>query len=114
MFEEIKYHISRFKYWYKNKYQKITRGYSDEELWNLDATFVRWMLPRLKAFKEKTQGYPCDVSEDEWNDILNKIIKSFEVYMKDLPDDLEELRKDTETIKEGFKLFGERLYNLWW
>ena len=38
----------------KQKWQKLTRGYSDEELWNLDSTICEWLLPRLKSFKEKT------------------------------------------------------------
>ena len=40
--------------WLKNKYQKITRGFTDEEIWNLDNTIAKWLLPRLKYLKENT------------------------------------------------------------
>ena len=54
--------------WLRSKYQKVRRGYSDDELWNLDATIAEWIVPRLKTFKEKNCGYPIDVSsKEEWD-----------------------------------------------
>ena len=97
----------------KQKWQKLTRGYSDEELWNLDNTICKWLLPRLKAFKEKTIGYPPTLnSPKEWDDILEKIILALELYNSDLLNNSE--RAKSEQIKEGFELLSKYFRNLWW
>ena len=104
------------KHWIRNKYQKLTRGYSDDELWNLDATFVDWILPRLKAFKEHNIAYPIDLSSKEkWDEELDTMIKAFEYYKIDPFDvDKKERKKQDKIINKGFQLFGKRIHNLWW
>lgn len=102
--------------WIKNKYQKLTRGYSDKELWNLDATLAKWILPRLKAFKEHNIGYPSfKSSKEEWDAELETMIKAFEFYMID-PFDVNEKEREEQNkiIKKGFILFGKRIGHLWY
>ena len=107
--------VKKIEWWLKMKYQKLTRGFTDEELWNLDCAFVDWIVPRLKVFKEKTKGYPADVgSPEEWDKILDKIIEAFELYKQEPCDNLKQLRIDNQIIKEGFDLFAKRIHNLWW
>ena len=104
------------RWWIKSKYQKLTRGYSDDELWNLDATFVDWILPRLKTFKEHNIGFPIGFeTKEEWDKELDTMIKAFEYYKID-PFDLDEKerKRQDKIIKKGFQLFGKRLRNLWW
>lgn len=108
--------MKRILRWLKNKYQKLTRGYSDEELWSLDATFIKWILPRLKTYKEHSIGYPVFMkSKKKWDDELETMIKAFELYMED-PCDLGEKEREeqNEIIKKGFALFGKRIPNLWY
>ena len=102
----------KLKMWYK----KFTRGYSDIEIWNLDATIAKFVLPRLKALREGTCCYPPDLdSLDDWQIMLDKIIRAFELYLEDeWSDDPEVMKKQNEEIGEGFKLFGERFSQLWW
>ena len=101
------------KLYIKQKWQKLTRGYSDEELWNLDYTICKWLLPRLKTFKEETNSYPSTLtSPKEWDDILEKIILALELHSSDLPSNKEQTR--SEQIREGFELFGKYFWNLWW
>lgn len=106
--------IKYFKWWLKMKYQKVTRGYTDYEIWNLDCTFIDWTLPRLKMFKCKNKCHPIDLTAEEWDIILDKMIKAFELYRQEPGDDITQLKKDNRAIEEGFKLFGERMRNLWW
>ena len=47
-------------YWFF--WQRITRGFNDSETWNLDYTIAKLVLPRLKRFKELTNGIPGDFS----------------------------------------------------
>ena len=106
--------IKYFKWWLKLKYQKVTRGYTDSEIWNLDCTLTEWILPRLKTFKNETKGRPSNLTEKEWDIILDKMIKAFELYRQEPSDDVAQREKDNNAIKEGFKLFGECIYYLWW
>ena len=102
--------------WLKNKYQKITRGFTDEEIWNLDNTIAKWLLPRLKYLKENTCGYPPDLKTfEEWQDILQKMINAFELYNSDSNKfDLKQLKTEQEIIEEGIHLFGKYFGYLWW
>ena len=105
----------KLKWYIKQKWQKLTRGYSDEELWNLDSTICKWLLPRLKTFKEKTIGFPPTLnSPEEWGDILEKIILALELHVSDLPDSPEQVRIECKQIEEGLELFGKYFCNLWW
>lgn len=107
----------KLKWRIKQNWQKLTRGYSDEELWNLDSTICEWLLPRLKTFKEKTIGFPLDFSSlEEWKETIQKMIDAFELHISDLPDNLrtEEFKKESKLIQEGLELFGKYFNNLWW
>lgn len=97
------------------KQQRMTRGFDDTELWNLDATIIRFILPRLKAFAaEPTAGYPCRLEQDYpdckdynelwWNEIIPTMIKGLEEYLDDFS-------FDDET--EGMKLFFKYFTALW-
>lgn len=120
---------------YKIKWglQKIFRGYSDIEIWNLDDTIIDFVLPRLKVFRKQTNGYPPNLgSFEEWEDILDKIIWAFEYYNQDSTyfdlkekygDEktetgrfryLEEYEALEERAEEGFELFGKYFRNFWW
>ncbi len=98
----------------KQKWQKLTRGYSDEELWNLDYYLSRWIIPRLKTFKEQAVGFPPDLnSKKEWEDIIEKIIIAFELYISYIPDTPEQASKEGKQIREGLELFSKYFNNLW-
>jgi hypothetical protein len=91
----------------KSSYQKLTRGFSDEECWNLDYTIAKFILPRLKHFKKHNYGLPWrshkmingevvelmesekiydraidgSLTSEEWDDVLNNIIFAFEFIL---------------------------------
>lgn len=53
--------------------------YSD--LWNLDITIAKFVLPRLKKFKEEDDGCPRSEEMDtpeKWDEALYKMILAFE------------------------------------
>lgn len=69
----------RKKEWQK---QRIERGFDNTELWNLNYTMMKFMYPRIKAFREAFAGYPgCLNSEKEWEDILDKILDAFDIFL---------------------------------
>ncbi|MCK9596587.1 hypothetical protein M0R19_05345 [Candidatus Pacearchaeota archaeon] len=90
--------------------QRKTIGFDDSETWNLDLTIARFVLPRLKRFKEVTIAYPGSMTSEEWDEVLNKIICSFEILVSNGGIDLENF----ETYREGMELFYKCFQYLWW
>jgi hypothetical protein len=76
------YHtVGQFRNWTITKYQQLRYGVADSECWSLDYTFTRYMLPRLKHFRNmKRYSYPSDITPEEWERILDEIIWAFD-YM---------------------------------
>ena len=97
----------------KHLWQKFTRGFSDRDTWNLDVTTAKFVLPRLKRFKELTNGHPYELTWDEWLAILDKIIYALSVAASDKG--YYELSVDEgKKVQEGFELFGKYYGSLWW
>jgi len=64
-------------------YQILRYGVSNRECWNLSDTFTNFILPRLKHYKKMDRaGFPCELTKEEWEAILDEIIWTFE-YMKE-------------------------------
>lgn len=52
--------------------QRCKRGFDDSETWDLEDTFYRWLLPRLRRFKEVTMAYPMSYkSHTDWKKELS-------------------------------------------
>ena len=97
----------------RKKYNKKLRadlkqnGFDKSECWNLDITIAKFILPRLKHFRETTISYPStDIGLDGWHEILDKMIYSFDEILKD--DSTEHDKK-----QEGLELFAKYYVNLW-
>ena len=62
--------------------QRIERGFDDTEWYSLDHSILRFVLPRLKAFKE-CKSYPYEIkSHDEWLSIIDSMIREIEAYIE--------------------------------
>ena len=120
----IFYHLTHWPSFLSNRFwrflcQKLTRGWSDKDTWTLEHEIAKFALPRLKRFKEVTNGYPGDLSEELWNEMLDKMIFSLEYITKEFDLELEDAsieqqRKDAEKVQEGLELFGKHFWHLWW
>lgn len=67
---------------FRHLFQKLFRGYSDAELWDLEATLYLWLYPRLKAFRRmKRIGVPMGYTERNWEEFLKKSQKALERYL---------------------------------
>lgn len=96
-------------------WQRLTRGWDDSDTWSLDYQIAKFTLPRLKRFKEITNGYPADSAEVEWSAIIDKMIFAMELIVKsDGGSFLDETREDIDKMHEGLELFGTYFRNLWW
>lgn len=61
----IKENTKRFRRFVNRRWDIFKYGYSREDLWSLDYTIVRFVLPRLKAFREVSGGFPSSMFYDD-------------------------------------------------
>jgi hypothetical protein len=94
-------------------FQRLTRGWDDSQTWNLDARFSEYMLPRLRRFREIHCAYPCELTPEEWNAILDKMIFAMEWLSTDMLE-REETVEMWNKVQEGMELFGKFFTSLWW
>lgn len=97
------------------KFQRITRGFDDSELWNLYITIAKFISPRLKEFirqTNKTKCVPCTfVSYESWRTVLEKIDEAFEKVANIDEDEWGE--EEWNEIEQGIKFFSQYFFNLW-
>ena len=86
-------------------WQNLTWGWNETDVWSLDHTMAKWILPRLKYYRKIVHGYPSDFSRDnpdikavewhegeidpgfeEWKLVLDRIIQTFEWVILDASD----------------------------
>ena len=101
----------------------LTNNFFFEECWNLDMTLSALILPRLIHFRDNHCGTPgCVFEYDEkgnilneeegrqkWEEILDKMIWAFYLYIKE--EDCKE--ENNKQIDEGLELFAKYFYDLW-
>lgn len=124
----IKMIIEDLKFDIKMWWQRKTRGWSDLELWNLDDTVSKWIVPRLKAFRANTIGYPPDIEFIDWQIEIGEMIFGFEFndsewYEKNVFPIKDPAEKEAKMerykvlckrAENGRILFAKRFNNLWW
>ena len=92
--------------------------FSDSETWSLDWTIIKFILPRLRKFREVTDGYPTQFeSLDEWKSILDCMISGFEAGVLAEDDDGERICLSDEEhckVDESLKLLFKYFWCLWW
>lgn len=96
----------------KHWWQRRRKGWDDSETWSLDYTISRFIVPRLKRFGEIRNGYPVRLSEEGWDEILNKMIRAHEINIKDGEGVVEQ--EEWGEYEEGMKLFCDYYRDLWW
>lgn len=101
------------KRYIKHFFQRKTRGWDDSETWNLDVHTAKFILPRLKKFRELNNGYPQGYTEESWNDVLDEMIWAMgeiaagKQYIYD-----QEFNYDR--LKAALEVFGKHFLDLWW
>lgn len=66
------------RYFFKKIYQRCRYGFALEQVWEFRMWHSEIVVPRLKLLKERNMGYPGGLTNEEWHDILGKMIWSFE------------------------------------
>lgn len=88
----------------------------DKDLWSLDGTLAKYMLPRLVAFRDRFEGRsrPQNLeTSEEWVAIQNDIIYMLEYSILEFEADHRSFKYDMERVSRGEKLLGEYFLHLW-
>ena len=51
-------------YWLKHAYQRVKKGYSYRDLWNIDYWFLKTMPNMLEDFTKDLYGFPASMKEE--------------------------------------------------
>lgn len=78
------------------------------DIYGLYYTIAQYLVPRLKAFKKHNFSFPVYLTSKEWDKILDKMIKAFELINSD---DIG--TEDYANIDKGIKLFAEYYRDLY-
>ena len=121
------YKIKNLYYQIKYGFQRMFRGYDDTEVFNMDFPFIERYLKILKDFRKNHYGYPASITNEEWDNILDELIKHLTLMNEnnvivELKNGMpENFGPDYKTVSEimdrhkdeFFKLFSKWFYDLW-
>lgn len=124
---KVKYIIDKAYWSCRHGFQRMFKGYDSVDTFETFAKFVERYEKILIELRNHHWGHPGDLTEDEWNNILDEMIYHLhymdednlrEEFEKDVPDDwtvsLQTLSNVIEMHKdEFFKLFSEHFFSLW-
>ena len=130
----ISWPFYRFKSWLKDIYRKTSycfqrmfKGYDAVDTFELFAKFAERYENILKEYKANHYGYPADMTLEEWEAVIDKMIYHLH-YMnennvekelkKNVPEDWHPSSLTVYKIMEQHKneffvLFSKYFYNLW-
>lgn len=69
--------------WEEYAKQRKERGFDDSELWNLDCSIAKFILPRLERYQEIKCAHPAYLTEEEWTRRVGLMISAFKTYLYD-------------------------------
>jgi hypothetical protein len=100
-------------------FQRLFRGYSQCDLWNLPQHLAKILLPRIKAFRRmrRMSYYSGEgMSSADWEEVLRKIEWALTFYYKGEEPELFPTLDYVEChrrAEEGMTLFGKYFAALW-
>ncbi len=90
--------------------RRIKVKYHNYDTWSLDHTLAVIILPGLKQLKATQHGHPCDVDENQWYEILDKMIFAFDEIANEYPGE-EAFRSGTMDVSFE-KIDGSKNYSM--
>lgn len=100
----------------KNFFQQISKNQIniDTDTYGLDILLYKWLLPRLKRFRELSNNWPDSKYDtlDDWNNELDKRIAQLEYIVKNYFNYND--KKLPKIINSFNKWLAKDLNDLWW
>lgn len=112
--------IRNIKYWF----QRRTRGWSDDETWNLNYEFILWLNSRFKKYREQAikmvdlEYYRFEYKDNVYTQlqVIDRIIELTDYIINN--DYYEMMWSDAEHLEamknEIFDLFKMSFGAMWW
>ena len=109
-------------------FQRMFRGFDNSDCWAFKWNFIERNYKLIKHFKNNCVNYPCTMTEEEWDNILDRMLHCLYMmdedkvitYLKiDMPEDWEPATNSVYEIMERYKneffdLMKEHFYDLWY
>ena len=126
-FYRIKYKVRDIYWKIRYGFQRMFKGYDAVDTFEIFAKFVERYSKILTEYRKKPWGYPGDLTEEEWDDIVDEMIYHLhytdeetviEELEKDVPDEWSVSGKVVSDVMdrhkdEFFKLFSKYFFYLW-
>ena len=93
--------------------RKIKIEIDDYDTWDAYTTLSYIIHPLLVRYKEKNDCHPGNLTEEEWDIILDKMIHSFYCIMQDMVWKHMGDQEYNSRIQEGLDLFAKHFRNIW-
>jgi hypothetical protein len=126
-FRKVKWKVEDVYWKVRYGFERMFKGYDSVDCFETFSKFIERYSKILIEYKKTHHGYPCDMSNQKWEDIIDEMI--YHLYYMDEDNIEKELCKNvpdgwTPSVKtvdeimvrhkdEFFKLFSEHFYNLW-
>ena len=94
----------------RHQYQRVTRGYSDADVWNFDYYLSEVIQGGCQWLREKGIGHPSNMTEQEWASILSQIEKGMKLSRKF---DLGRTVEENLEIQKAWQLVAQHHEDLW-
>lgn len=97
-------------------WQRQTRGFDDSETWSMDSSLAKLILPRLKRFQEVRAGYPANMTDEEWEKIIQEMIWGFQWFADGKQHSYDYVKEAHEANRanDAIDLFARYYSTLWW
>jgi len=101
--------------------QLLKDGFDNTEIWNLNTTICRFILPRLKEYRNLKAGHPIGYTAERYTEVLDCIIEALEIFVNAEYDETEDIKHFNYALSEegkkkqekGFRLLGRELLGMW-
>jgi len=97
----------------KYREQRDKRGFDDTETWGLDFAICRFILPRLQRLKKLNHGFPCGMTEAQWDDIQDQIIAGLKAKIAQNGSSFFRNDEEEERWTKAKALLFEHIDHLW-
>lgn len=90
----------------------------NDDLYDLKQKLGPLIAYAVKAFRDKNanakvRSHPINISEEEWNRVLDEIVWAFSFDESDGYEDVPTLKLNYERARKGYFLFAEYFTDLW-
>jgi len=72
-FRKLKDKIGVLWYGVQNVFERAKKGYCDRDLWDIRDWFTTIMPKMIDDFEVSRHGYPGNITDEEWTEILKQI-----------------------------------------